>query len=177
VELDADGDERTFVVEHVHQIKKANPGGPAKYATAVQRYNAALGIRSTSLEDLKKLLAAVKVAEKAAYEVEELPVKLKLSADKKLVVRDLAPPVGEDGKPRKLSAAELQKLRGDGRYPGYASNVKALEADRKVRVYFDKAKVKAGAAKDEESVYPVTVLALVPPPAETEDDFKPIPLK
>ncbi len=170
-EADVAGDERTFTLEFVQQTRKPKAGGQAKYAEAARRYNEALNIRSTSLEQIKKLYGDVKDAEKNAFDIEETAVPFQLSAGKTLLVRNLAVPTGKDGK--KLSAAEVQKLRGDGRYPGYAAALKDVAVATQVRAYVDKAKLKPGAAKSDDTVYPITILVLVPPP-EMGDEFKPI---
>lgn len=173
-EADVDGDERKFTLEFIQQTRKPKAGGQAKYAEAARRYNEALNVRSTSLEQIQKLYANVKDAEKNAFEIEETPIAFHLSAGKGLVVRHLAVPTGKDGK--KLSAAEVQKLRGDGRYPGYAAGLKDAAVGKQVRAYVDKAKLKPGAAKSDDTVYPITMLVLVAPP-EAGDEFKPVPLK
>jgi hypothetical protein len=172
---EADVEERKFTVEYTYQTKKAKATGQAKYTEAARRYNAALTVQSTALDTIKKLYAQVKEAEKEAYDIEETPIRFQLSAGKNLVVRNLAVPTDKDGK--ELRFTERQKLRGDGRYPGYQAPIKDLEADKLVRVYVDKPKLKAGAAKDEDTVYPVTMIVLVPKLEQGIDDFQPVPLK
>jgi hypothetical protein len=174
-EADAEGAERKFTIEYVHQTKKAKATGLARYTEAARRYNAALNVQSTALETIKELHAKVKEAEKETYEIDETPIRLQMSAGKNLVVRNLALPTDKDGK--ELRFTERQKLRGDGRYPGYQAQLKDLEADKKVRVYVDKSKVKAGAAKNDDTVYPITMIVLVPKLEQGVNDFQPVPLK
>ncbi|MBY0526135.1 MAG: hypothetical protein K2R98_22265 [Gemmataceae bacterium] len=175
-EVDAESDDRKFTLKYVHQTKKAKAAGQAKYVEAVRKYNAALGVRSTALETIQKLLADVRAAEMDAFEVEATPIAFHLSAGKGLIVRTLETPAGKDGKP--LPTAELKKLRGDGKLPGYQAAAKDVKADRLVRVYVDKSKFKSADAKDPDAVYPITMLVLVPATAgPVEMEFKPILLK
>src|SRR5262249_52026888 len=74
------------------------------------------------------------------YDVAETPIVFEFSGDKNMVFRTLEVPLGDDGKPKKLSVDEQKKLGVDPKLPGLALDPKMLDVDQVVRVYFDKSK-------------------------------------
>lgn len=159
--LDLD-DDKKVVLTYTHVTETKKPKAAAaykKYADAVNAYNAALGRRDTSLEQIEKLKGEVDSAIKDAFDVEEIPVKFELKVTDKTPIRFSAIPTNPDGTAKKT---------------GYTAKLSDLNKTNKVQVYFDKAKIKKG-DKGEDTVYPVDKIIIVLP--KPEDDFKPILLK
>ena len=160
----------TFTFQYTHKVAKANREGQAKLAQITQQFNKALATRSTPLDQLKQLQEQGRAAYKAAYDIEETPIVFELKGEKNLAIRTLIPPM-VDGKPKKLTPAELSKLKGAPGYPGYQATIKDLDTKEHVRIYIDKLKKPAG--KDVEStVYPITMIVIVPEPPDPTDPFK-----
>ncbi len=176
--LDVAGDEKTLVLTYTYQNRKVKQAGYKKFYDAALRYNAALDRRSTSLEEIRKLKADAEAAQKEAFEIEEIPVSFDLKLGEKTPIRTSNLPTGDDGKPRKLSAAELKKLQGDPKLPGYTAKLADLNKEDTVRIWLDKSKLKKG---EEVTAYPVSMILVLPPPPpapkDKDDDFKPIPLR
>jgi len=157
-------DDKRFTFEYPFQIKKPNPQAQAKYNAILQQFNAALNVRSTSLDQLKKMQDDGHAAYKAAFEIEETPIPFELKGEKNLSVRTMFPPAGLDPK-KKLTAAEIQKLKGDPRQPGYLATLKEVTPKEWVRVFLDKNKAK----KDGDTiVYPVTTIIIIQEPKESD---------
>lgn len=162
-----DEGENRFSFQHGYPVKTPNPEAQKKLALLMAQFNAALKIRSTALEDLKKLQTEGMAAEKAAFTVEEVPIPFEFKADNKLVIRTMLPPVGPDGKPKKLTAAEEKKLKGDPKYPGYQATLKDLDK-KLVRVTLDKTKPKPPAGTDpKDAVYSINLIIIIPEPQPT----------
>jgi hypothetical protein len=178
--VDVDGDEKALVLTCTHENKKVNAKGYQRYVAAAQRFNAALGIRSTALADLRKLKAAADQALKDAYDVETIRVNFDLGVDDKTPTRTMKVPTDDSGRPKKLSQAEMRKLKGDPKLPGLQARLADLDKEATVRVYLDKTKIKPGAAKtDDPVVYAVKMIVIQAPPAppKPEDEFRPILLR
>jgi hypothetical protein len=167
--VEVKGDDKELVLTYAHQNKTPKKGGPKKYLDAVARYNAALEMRNTSLDDIKKLKAEVESAAKESYDIEDVPVNFELKINEKTVVRFTALPPNPDGTPKAMSRAELEKLKGDPRLPGYAAKLSDLNKTDIVRVTIDKKNIKK---TDDGSIYPATMIQIVP--TKPEDEFKPI---
>jgi hypothetical protein len=170
--LEIKGDTKELVLTYVHQNKTLKKGGQKKYLDAVARYNAALDQRNTSLDDIKKLKAAVEDAAKDCFDIEEIPVNFDLKITEKTLVRFSALPPNPDGSPKSMSRAELDRLKGDPRLPGYMAKLADLNKTDTVRVTIDKKNIKKS---DDGSVYPATMILIVP--TKPEDEFKPIGAK
>ena len=163
-------EKNTFTFQYTHKVAKANKDGQAKLVQISQQFNKALATRSTSLDQLKQLQEQGRAAYKAAYDIEETPITFELKGEKNLVIRTMIPPM-VDGKPKKLTPAELSKLKGAPGYPGYQATIKDLDTKEHVRIYIDKLRKPAG--KDAEStVYPITMIVIIPEPPDPTDPFK-----
>jgi hypothetical protein len=161
----ASEDDKRFTFEYPYQIRKPNAQAQAKYLDVQRRFNAALNIRSTSLDDLTKLQTEGRAAYKAAFEIEETPIPFELKGEKNLSIRTMFTPPGADGKTKKLTAAEIQKLKGDPRQPGYLATIKDLTPKEWVRVFLDRNKAK----KDGDTViYPVLSIIIIQEPKESD---------
>lgn len=160
-----DEDDKRFTFEYPYQVKKPNPQAQAKFNAVQLRFNAALNVRSTSLDELKKLQDEGRAAYKAAFAIEETPIPFELKGDKNTAIRTMFPPAGADGKPKKLTPAEEKKLKGDPRQPGYIATTKELTPKEWVRVFLDKNKAK----KDGDTiVYPVFSIIIIQEPKESD---------
>jgi hypothetical protein len=109
--VEVNEDEKRFSFQHINEVKKANKAEQAKYAALSARWNQALAMRTTSLEDLKKLQAECRAAYKTAFEIEQTPIDFELKGEKTLAVRTLLLPTDADGKVKKLTFAEQQNSR------------------------------------------------------------------
>ena len=175
--VDAAGDDKKLTLVYSYLVKAPKAAEYKKYAAAVAQFNFALEKRSTSLEDIKKIQAEVKKAQDAAFDVDETRVPFEISATAKTPVRTLFVPTNPDGTAKKLSAQEAAKLKGPNpNLPGNLAQFTDLK-DKTVRVTIDKTKLKPGVKPDETSVYPATMLIIVPTPLDPIDDLKPIVLK
>lgn len=185
--VEAEGEAPHFVVQYVHQIKTANKEGQKKLAQVTRAYNDA--VRRRDQNAAKKLYEEGQTAYAGAWDVEEFPVTFDLTADKNLHVRTNVIPLGDDGKPQKLSADEQKKLKGpDPKLPGNMASIKDLDVEQRVRFYIDKEKFKPAKkddkkdkAKDkdkdadktaekpepEKVVYPISMIVILPNPADT----------
>jgi hypothetical protein len=174
--LDLAGDEKTLVLTYTYQNRKVKQAGYKKFYDAAVRYNAALDRRNTSLEEITKLKAAADEAAKDAYDIEEINVTFDLKPGDRTLVRTMIFPTDGDGKPKKLSQAEIQKLKGDPKLPGLTAKLADLNKEETVRVTLDKSKIKKG---EEVTSYPVSMIVIQapPPPPSKEEEFKPIVLR
>jgi hypothetical protein len=106
-----------------------------------------------ALADLNRRLQA---ALAAAYTVKEdsKNIDLKPDDDMKVRVMNLPPEFDEKGKPRKRTQAELKKLKGDPKLPGYEADLESLHADQIVTVSIVRKKPAAdkGGLKDDEAL-------------------------
>lgn len=164
-----DEGESRFTFQYTHQgKKKANPKEQARLADISRRFNAALLQRSTSLETLRKMQVEGRAALKAAYAVEETPILFELKGEKNLALRQLLPPAGPNGKPRRLTPAEQKEMRRLPLVPGYPIAPKSLNTEARVRVYLDRAKVRAAAKDGDQAVFPLLGIVIVPEPKEND---------
>jgi len=161
-------DEKRFTFQYVYEVKKPVPAAQAKYAEIARRWSMALAMRSTGLEDLKKLQEEGRAAYKAAFEIDQTPIDFELKGEKNLAVRTMLAPTDADGKLKKLTAAEQQKLKGDPRLPGYSANLKEITEKQWVRVFIDRTKKPTPGKDGEPTIYPITMIQVVQPPAESD---------
>jgi hypothetical protein len=155
--IDAAANQFTF--HHLYRVP--NPQQQAKLLAIQQQFNTMLGIRSTSLDALRKVQKEGRDALKAAYD--ETPIPIEVKGDDKLIVRTMLTPTDADGKPKKLSAAELQKLRGkDLRLPGFVATVKDLDSTQWVRISLNKAVKPSG----DPPVHSISMIVIIPAPKE-----------
>jgi hypothetical protein len=161
-----DEDTGRVTLVYVHENKTLKPDGQKKLAEAQAKFNIIANRQTTSLEEFNKAKAEFQEAEKGAYNIEEVVVKLDFKGDDKLVVRTYLVPAGPDGKPKKLTEAEKKKLKGDPKLPGYQATLKDVAPDQNIRVSLDKAKLKAIGKSDDAPVYPITMILIEPPPPE-----------
>jgi len=172
-QVDEDKEDKTLTVTYVHQIKTLNTDVQKKVQQVL-----ADASRTKDKAKISKLAEEYKALQAALYKIEEVPFAFECKLDKDVVVRQLTLPVqlGDDGKPKKTSAEEERKLKGDGKYPGYAASLKDLDpGEQLVRVYLDKTKIKpstpaktAEGAEAEKPVYPATLIVIVPPADDTK---------
>jgi hypothetical protein len=158
-------DENKLTVTYTYEVKTPNADGYKKFVEVANRYNLALEKRSTSLEDVKKLQQEVKLARAGAFIVDETPIVFELAAPVKTTVyRTLVEPPKGQAKPKT-----------DPRYPGYPAEFKEVDG-KSVRVYLNKQKLKTGAKTDENTVYPASMIVIIPS-IDPVDDLKPVPLR
>jgi hypothetical protein len=91
-----------------------------------------------------------------AYTIKEEAknIELKPDDDMKIRVMHLKPDFDEKGKPRKRTAAELKKLKGDPKLRGYEADLESLQVDQIVTVSIvrKKAPPDKGGLKDDEAL-------------------------
>jgi hypothetical protein len=186
--VEAEGEEPHFTVQYVHQIKTANKEGQKKLAEVTRAYNDA--VRRRDQNTAKRLYEEGQAAVMAAWDVQEYPITFDLKADKNLSVRTNVIPLGDDGKPKKLSAEEQKKAKGpDPKLPGLTASIKDLDVEQRVRFYIDKDKFKPAKKDDkkdkdkakekdkdadkttekpegEKSVYPISMIVILPNPSD-----------
>ena len=161
----ADDDEKRCSFQYIIEVKKPLPGGAAKLGEINARWQQALAMRSTALADLQKLQAEARAVYKNAYDIQQTPIDFEIKGEKNLAVRTTLPPIDENGKLKKLTPAELAKLKGkDPRLPGYACKLKEIAKDDWVRIYLDKTKKPMG----DPPVYPVNMIIVIDPPKEVD---------
>jgi hypothetical protein len=191
--LAAHDDEKwEFTVVYVHQVKTPNLDNRKKYDALKKQYQQALARKDKA--GAQKLADDASTLAGALDNVEEYPIQFECKGPKGMPIRTLAKPVGDDGKPKKLTAAEDKKLKGDDpKLPGYTVDIKNLDNDIIVRVYIDKAKLKelldakkddkkdakkddkkddkkkddkSDSDKTDKTLYPITLLVIPVPPKE-----------
>jgi hypothetical protein len=171
--LDLEGDEKKLVLTYTYVVsRKPKKDGFKKYQDAAIKYNAALERRDSTLELIKKLKAEVDDAAKDAFDVEEIAVNFDLKISDKTPIRVSGVPLNEDGSPMALNAAQLAKLKGDPKLPGYTAKLSDLNKLNAMQVTIDKSKIKKG---DDTTIYPASIIMIVL--SKPEEEFKPVPLK
>jgi hypothetical protein len=163
-----DSDEKRFTCRYTHEEKKPIPAEQQKLNQLNQQWQQALAKRSTSLDQLQKLQEQCRAAYKTAFDIDETNVDFELQGEKSLAVRTLIEPTDADGKTKKLTYAEKQKLKGDPRLPGYQATLKDIDSKTWVRVYIDKNKKPMPGDKASEPIYPLTMIVIVPAPKERD---------
>jgi hypothetical protein len=135
-----DNDERKFTVQYVYQKKatRPNPEVQKEIQKLAAEYRQAIIAKDKKKVDA--IYAAGVAANARLYDVEEIPLTFEFVGDKNMIYRTLEVPLGDDGKPKKLSADEQKKLGVDPRLPGIMLDPKMLDVDMTVRVYLDKTK-------------------------------------
>ena len=172
--LDLEGDEKKLVFTYTYVVSRTPKKGAAfkKYYDAAVKYNAAIERRDSTLELIKKLKGEVDEAAKDAFDVEELPVNFELKITDKTPIRTSGLPLNEDGSPMVLNAAQLAKLKGDPKLPGYTAKLSDLNKLNNMQVYIDKSKIKK---TDDGTIYPASMIIIVL--SKPDEEFKPAPLK
>jgi hypothetical protein len=172
--------EKLVTVEYVH-INKKPPLDPfaAKFAEKKveflkNAYDKAVESKFQPLID--KLGEELTKAQKEASGIEEVPVDFILRIDADAKLRNMSPPLDDNGKPKKLTAEEQRALKGGTGLPGYTATEDDLRMDQQVRFTVDKSKYKPSkSAKDteEKPIYPITSIIILPPPmvAPNENPF------
>jgi hypothetical protein len=172
VDLKITGDPKTVTVEYTHQIKKRpDPIAARKVDFLKPLYDKAVESKQQGFID--KVGAELEKAKREASGVEEIPIKFVLRVDAETNLRTLVVPLDDNGKPKKFTAEEQKKLKGDPRLPGLTATVEDLGEGQVVRFTVDKIKYKpapstAKSVKDAEPppapVYPISLLVIQPPP-------------
>jgi hypothetical protein len=186
---DVEGEDKKITVSYTHQIKTLNVENSKKIGQLIAQ---ARGIRDRNSAQFKQLQEQYNAAKAAEYDIQEIPITFECVTDKAVIVRTLAVPMGDDGKPKKLTPAEEKALKGpDAKQEGYKAELKDLDpGEQVVRIFLDKSKLKAAPAapkkddkkdakkddaekKDAEKteevavVYPITKIVIVPPKENT----------
>jgi len=170
-DVKADGKMKLVTVEYAHQVKR--PGDP-RAARKVDFLKALYekAVASKNQEFINRAGDELAKAQKEAGGVEEVPVPFVLRVDPDTKVRTLVVPLDDNGKPKKLTAEEQRKLKGDPRLPGLTASADSFEENQPVRFYIDRVKyrpvAKSPKTKDAEpptQLYPVSMVIILPPPA------------
>jgi hypothetical protein len=178
--IDADGDEKKLTVQIPYKGRITNPDGQKKYQEVAKRYREAVAKRDAA--EAQRVYAELSEAYMGAYEVIETEIDFQLVATKDLLVRKPTLPLkepGDDGIVRPYTNKELAQLKGGATLPGWAGTIMDLEQDSYVAVYIDRTKYKPAPTKtakdkekagetgksDEPIVYPIRMIAILPPQA------------
>jgi hypothetical protein len=193
VDVETKADDKTFTLKVVWQVKTPNVEGAKKFRQVARglQQRGANARKSGNKAEFDKARDEYLAAEAACYDVVETPLDFHLLATADFKVRRLELPEkdpGADGKPGRYTEKEKNELKGnDPKLPGYKADLKDLDEGSIVRVYLDKPKKPTGAApgKDKpadkektadkekpkekegdaaETVYPVSVIVLLPEP-------------
>jgi hypothetical protein len=178
-EINADGEEKTFSLEVTMKSKVENADQKKRYTDLYRQY--ADAYRRGNQGQVNNLLPQLKDAKDKMYEMQDVPYDFLLKAGKNFSVRrQKLLPKEEDGKVVPYTEEERKKLKGDPKLPGYMAEVKDLDKDIPVRVYLDKVKLKLPAQpakgkkkdKDEDKpeepiVHEITMIMILPPPADS----------
>lgn len=161
---------KLVTVAYQHQIKrKVDPGAVRKAEILKKIYDKV--VESKFEPAIQKFGEELNKAQQEASDTVVVPITFVVRIDADVKLRTLEVPLADNGKPKKLTAEEQKKLKGDPRLPGFTASVENLEDGQLVRFYLDRLKyrsppVKSKGKEGEESkaVYPLTMLVIVPPP-------------
>ena len=162
-------DEPSVTVRYSYIVKKQpDPIAVKKAEILLKIYEKA--VESKIDELINKVGAELEKAQKEAADFDEAPVQFVLRLDAAAKIRNMQLPLDDNGKPKKLTLEEQKELKGDPSLPGYVATIEDLTLDQQVRVHVDKAKWRAAPAKSkdkdsEPTVYPITMLLILAPPA------------
>jgi hypothetical protein len=173
--------QKSVTVEYVH-INKKPQLDPITAKIAAKKveflknaYDKAVESKFQPLID--KLGEELNKAQKEASGEEEVPVAFSLTFDAETKLRTMNKPLDENGKPKKFTAEEEKKLKGDPRLPGYTAGEEDLQMDLPVRFYIDKIKYRPTPAKsakdktaDEKPTYPASMLVILPLPMASANE-------
>lgn len=182
-----DGEEKFFSLQYIHTTKRANPEKLKQSQQELQKlaneYKQAVAQKNA--QRAKEIQAqAAALQQNGGYDIDEHPIKFEYKSDKDIAIRTMLVPLGEDGKPKKLSPEETKKLKGDGSLPGNMATLKDIDLEQTVRIYLDKNKYKPAPAKttstkdkkddkdkkdeakEEATFYPAKMIVIVPPPMD-----------
>ncbi|MBL8792733.1 MAG: hypothetical protein JNM56_02380 [Planctomycetia bacterium] len=157
-----------ITVAYQHQIKrKVDPFAARKAEILKKIYDKV--VESKFEPAIQKVGAELSKAQEEASDTILVPIPFVVRVDADVKLRTLEVPLGDDGKPKKLSVEEQKKLKGDPRLPGFAAAVENFEEGQLTRFFLDRTRFrsapKAKAAGDgNPTVYPITMLVIVPPP-------------
>jgi hypothetical protein len=163
------GDEPTVTVRYSYIVKKQpDPIAVKKAEILLKIYEKA--VESKIDELINKIGAELEKAQKEAADFDETLVQFVLRLDSAAKIRNMQLPLDDNGKPKKLTLEEQKELKGDTSLPGYVATIEDLTLDQQVRVHIDKAKWRPAPAKSkdkysEATVYPITLLVILAPPA------------
>jgi hypothetical protein len=180
-EVRLNSDPKVVVAEYIHVINRTpDPIAARKVEFLKPLYDKA--VESKFQPFIDKMAEALAKAQKEASGIEEVPITLTFRIDPETKVRTLIVPLDENGKPKKFSAEEMRKLKGDPRLPGLTATVENLEPYQKVWFYIDKVKfrppkaTKDKATEEDKTIYPLSMLVIQPIPAfnpKTDNPFLP----
>ncbi len=178
IQADAEGEEKTFILEVTQKVRQTNPKVQEKLTELGDKYQKMI-IQSKGKPDpnaVKKMADEIAELRKQLIEVVDVHYEFQLKGDKDLILRRqrLEPKVGDDGKPAKYTKEELEKARGENtKLPGYTAEVKDFDKDVLVRAWIDHKKYKPAAKKDDTPpTYPLSMLMLLPAPEEKDPKTK-----
>jgi hypothetical protein len=176
VDLKPDGDNHLLTVQYLHTIKKkADPIAAKKAEFLKIAYDKA--VESKFQPAIDKLGAALSQAQREASGIEEVPIGFSLRIDKDTKLRTMVTPVDDNGKPKKFTAEEMKKLKGDPRLPGLTASLEEFQSDRKIQFYIDRIKYKPTPAKPKDksaepvkTIYPISMAVILAGPTFNEKD-------
>lgn len=161
---------RLVTVAYQHQIKRKVDPIAVKKAEILKKVYEKV-VESKFEPAIQKFGEELNKAQQEASDTLIVPIPFVVRVDAEVKLRTLEVPLGDDGKPKKLSADEQRKLKGAPRLPGFSAAVENLEDGQLVRFVLDRTRYRTpapkGKAKDSEEPkpsYPITMLTIVPPP-------------
>jgi hypothetical protein len=153
------GSQKVLTLEVTQQLLEVNPGAEAHVAREqedlLRRQREILKTRNPvarqrEMLGLMREIQRMQATQQNLFRIKEVKKDVEVAPDDDVKVRSLQPPVVYDDKgyPKKYTPEELKGLRGDGKLPGYASDLDSVQPGQVVIAYL--ARKKPGAAKEAE---------------------------
>jgi hypothetical protein len=153
------GSQKVLSLEVTQQYLEVDPGAEAHLAREQQdllrRQRQILRTRNPvarqrEMAGLIRDLRRMQASQQNLFRVKEVKKEVEVVHADDVQVRSLRPPLAYDekGYPKKYTPQELKEMRGDGKLPGYTSDLGSLQPGQVVTAYL--ARKKPGAAKEPE---------------------------
>jgi hypothetical protein len=153
------GSQKVLSLEVTQQYLEVNPGAEEHLAREqrdlLRRQQEILRTRNPvarqrAMAGLIRDLQRMQVNQQNLFHVKEVKKEIEVVPADDVKVRSLQPPLAYDekGYPKKYTPQELKEMRGDGKLPGYTSDLDSLQPGQVVVAYL--ARKKPGAAKQSE---------------------------
>jgi hypothetical protein len=144
-------DKRVLKVEITYHYQKLNDGEAKAYQDSVTAYQKALASfrtagtpqqRNQAVQDANKAQQDMATHLSKVWTMEKKTQEMEFSILDDAKIRTANPPIvfDDDGKPKKFSKAELDKLKGDTKTPGYPAEIDVIATGAQVQLTLVKKK-------------------------------------
>jgi hypothetical protein len=139
-------EKKTLEVEITHRYQKLNEGEAKAYLDAQAAYQRALLNRQANpqqrAQDIAKATQDMQIHLAKLYTIEKKTQKVEVQLTDEVKIRIPNPPVAfdDDGKAKKYTKAELDKLKGDPKLPGFPAEFGALATGETIQLTLVKKK-------------------------------------